>query len=161
MPIGRQTGMMVELRNRLLAASATLIAVAASCAGPPSLVADESEVSQVLVEFGSRLQLVSVQSPDAVREMMAQYSGLASPSLLEQWVADPLEAPGRTVSSPWPDRIEVNSITQLSETAYSVTGNIVLLTSSEVVGGGAAGLVPIRANIERIEDRWLITVFEQ
>ncbi len=118
-------------------------------------------VEYVVESFGKRLQQVSLQSPNAVQELKEQYTEFVSPALLEQWTNDVSLAPGRVVSSPWPDRIEITKSTEESSGKYVVTGFIVEVTSMEVVNGGAAAKIPIRITLEKIEGRWLITRFTE
>lgn len=91
-------------------------APAATATLPPTAIqaAAEPEVSAVVAAFGARLKNVSLLAPDAAEQIEAQYAGLVSDELIAAWQADPTQAPGRLTSSPWPDRIEVNAIEQVS-----------------------------------------------
>jgi hypothetical protein len=60
------------------------------------------------------------------------------------------------VSSPWPERIEITSITKTKSDEYAVTGNVVELTSAEVNTGGYADKIPIRVRVQKINGDWLI-----
>jgi len=117
----------------------------------------DAEVRAIVELFGSRLQNVSIQSPKAGRLMAVQYAGLVAPKLLRHWMEDPLHAPGRYVSSPWPDRVLLVALAYHGAAACSVSANVVMMTSAGVVGGGAAALVPVRLELRRIAGRWLIT----
>lgn len=75
--------------------------------------------------------------------MQENYGDYVSPALLAKWLNDPLNAPGRLTSSPWPDRIEILSIEPLSEYAYEVEGEIIEITSVEKASGGVAAKRPI------------------
>src|SRR5512138_2049880 len=89
----------------------------AACAAPPptpaptlTTTSDDLgavEVKDLVENFGKRLQTVSLLAPDAAQELQKQYSGFVAPTLLERWISDTSKAPGRMVSSPWPDRIEI------------------------------------------------------
>jgi len=81
--------------------------------------------------------------------------------LLTLWLRDPSQAPGRFVSSPWPDRIEIVSLAQEAPDRFRVTGFIVEVTSMELVSGGAANKVPVVLTIQKEQGRWLITEFAQ
>lgn len=123
---------------------------------------DEKDVvKKVVTGFGRQLQNVSLLAPDASEQLRQAYAKFVAPDLLESWAADPGKAPGRTVSSPWPDRIEVHAITKTGKDAYWVTADIVEITSAEWVSGGAAGTIPIQLTLRRIEGRWLIVEFER
>ena len=111
--------------------------------------------------FGKALQTVSLQSPDAKEEMVKNYSPFVAPGLLEKWTNDISMAPGRIVSSPWPDRIEINSVIKQSATEYLVTGDIIEVTSMEVVNGGAANKIPVHITLDEFQGKWLITEYEQ
>jgi hypothetical protein len=117
----------------------------------------EVEAWSVVELFGSRLYNVSLQSLSAARQIRTQYTGLVSPSLLRRWEADPLAAPGRQVSSPWPDRIEISKLTFHGSSKCSVSGCVVMMSSAEIANGGSAALVPVRLQLRRIDGRWLIT----
>lgn len=120
---------------------------------------DKAAVASLVEDLGSRLQKVSLQAPrDIVSKSMQEiYGDLVSPSLLAEWVNDPLNAPGRVLSSPWPDRIEILCIDKLSESAYEVKGQIIEMTSVEIVNGGVAAKRPIALVVGKVENRWLIT----
>ena len=126
-----------------------------------SSVDEETEISNVVENFGKRLGAVSLLSPDAAQEIQTQYAEFVSPALLEIWVNDVLEAPGRMVSSPWPDHIEITGMSKEDANQYEVTGFIVEMTSTEVVGGGAAAKIPVRILVERRQGRWLIADYAE
>lgn len=119
---------------------------------------EKEEVTSIVESFGKKLQTVSLPAPEDVlkKSMQENYGGLVSQSLLEKWISDPLNAPGRLTSSPWPDRIEIQSIEKLSENAYEVKGQIIEITSVEKVSGGAAAKRPITLAVKKTDDRWLI-----
>jgi hypothetical protein len=92
--------------------------------------------------------------------MMAEYAGLVDSSLLEEWSGDPSTAPGRSVSSPWPDRIEVASVDRISPGVYSVSGYVIEITSYELSHGGEAARLPVHITVGKLETQWLITGYE-
>ena len=55
---------------------------------------------------------MSLSAPAAVvkKSMTDNYSEFVTPELLSKWESDPKNAPGRLVSSPWPDHIEILSV---------------------------------------------------
>jgi len=124
----------------------------------PSNENTKDTVARLVKDFGSRLQAVPLQaSKDIVtKSMQEKYSGLVSPTLLAQWQNDPLKAPGRLVSSPWPDRIQILTIKQTSEKAFEVKGQIIEITSTEKTSGGYAARRPINLVVEKIDNHWLI-----
>ncbi len=119
---------------------------------------DEAAVASLVDDFGSKLQTVSLQAPKDIvnKSMQENYSDFVSPALLSEWLSDPQNAPGRVLSSPWPDRIEILSIEKLSGYAYEVKGEIIEITSTEKASGGVAAKRPITLVVEKIENRWLI-----
>jgi len=94
----------------------------------------------VVTNFGCVMQLVSTSAPKkiAAQAITDNYRHLIAPSLLAAWIKDPTRAAGRQVSSPWPDHIAITDISQISTTTYAVTGNVIELTSDNVVHGGIA-----------------------
>ena len=119
---------------------------------------DQEEVRGLVESFGKKLQMVSLQAPvDVVnKSMQDNYAQFVSPALLAKWESNPQAAPGRMVSSPWPDRIEISSITKSVENTYEVKGEIIEITSVEKESGGAAAKRPITLVVKRVDNRWLI-----
>lgn len=125
-------------------------------------LAEEDEratVEGVVAEFGSRLKMVSLLAPpEMVRKSMeSNYSDLVLPELIEEWGGDPLRAPGRLTSSPWPDRIEIEKVTKRSEGIFKVEVCIVEVTSQEAEEGGASARRSVTLILEKVDGRWLIT----
>lgn len=118
----------------------------------------EAAVRDLVESFGSRLQAVSLlASKDIVSKSMEEnYGGLVSPALLQKWLDDPTAAPGRLVSSPWPDRIDSLSVEESSKDEYQVKAEIIEVTSVEKQSGGAAAKRPVSLLIKKTEGRWLI-----
>ena len=128
-------------------------------AGEPSPGAtDEEAVRNLVEEFGRRLALVSLQAPeDMVQQSLEEHYGdLVTPELLERWQSNPADAPGRVVSSPWPDRIEIATVEQRSETSYEVQGHIIEITSQEKAESGVAASRAVTLSVVKVGDRWLI-----
>ncbi|HLS88140.1 MAG TPA: hypothetical protein VK008_00730 [Sphingobacteriaceae bacterium] len=125
---------------------------------PADLAADEAVVREVVESFGSRLQQVSLLAPeDDVAEAMEEHYGpYVTEELLAFWQADPSSAPGREVSSPWPDRIEIDSVQRLGEDSYRVEGRIIEVTSEEQGTDEAAAVRPISLLVGRYDGDWLI-----
>jgi hypothetical protein len=123
-----------------------------------SLNNDEEEVIKLVENFGSTLKKVPLLAPrDALIQAIEEnYSPYVTDELMQSWNAHPRRAPGRTTSSPWPDRIEVTEVKRLSEDEYSVIGRIVEVTSTGAEGGGAAALRPVELFVKKIENVWLI-----
>ena len=119
----------------------------------------EQAVRDLVGAFGARLQEVSLAAPvDTVRASIRDsYGPYVSSRLLDRWLDDPAGAPGRLVSSPWPDRIDIRSVTAVSDTDYEVKGDIIEITSEETDTGGAAAIRPVTLRVARIAGAWRIT----
>jgi hypothetical protein len=137
----------------------TLLLLMAACATISTLSNSDFEVTQVVEEFSKKLQTVSLLSPHVVEEISREYYEFVSSELLDSWISDPTHAPGRIVSSPWPDRMEISSLSQVSDGEYLVIGEIIEITSSELVNGGVANTIPVRVTLHRFEGQWRITEF--
>lgn len=123
---------------------------------------DEAQaVSALVAAFGSKLHSVSLLSPTAAQDIQAQYSAYVSPDLINLWMSAPGSAPGTMTSSPWPDRIEVGSVTKSGPDSYSVEGNIAEITGVEANKGGVALRVPVHIVVTRQNGKWLITGYAQ
>lgn len=109
--------------------------------------------------FGGRLSRVSLLAPPAElrRSIRDAYGPFVTAPLLEAWLRDPSTAPGREVSSPWPDRIEVRAVRRVGPGEYEVTGDVVYVTSVEAAGGGAARRERVALAVVRAGDgEWRI-----
>ncbi|MHB9001624.1 MAG: hypothetical protein ACYC9N_19145 [Thermoanaerobaculia bacterium] len=153
---------------------AILVVFAVSCAAPeetpvpetarPAPPNAESAPSiawlspfEVVEAFGRRLRQVSVLGPSgatasAIRE---NYAPFVSTKLLDEWLREPAKAPGRQVSSPYPDRIEIETITE-GEARAEVAGDVV-----EATNQGDVARVPVRIALAMGNGEWRITAFEQ
>ncbi|HET6568777.1 MAG TPA: hypothetical protein VFG50_12495 [Rhodothermales bacterium] len=125
---------------------------------------DEQEVRQAVEVFGERLKMVSVLAPDSilVRDVREQYGPLVTPELLAEWTANPNDAPGREVSSPWPERIEVTSLEKQPDGEYRVLGQVVYVTSAEQTSGGASSKENVVILVKQGDDgQWRLSRFEK
>ncbi len=116
---------------------------------------DEEMITNLVKDFGSKLKLVSLLSPKDTleKDMEENYSEFVSEKLIEKWLGDPENAPGRLTSSPWPDRIEVENIEKVSESEYKVEGKIIEVTSNEKDEDISRA---ITLNVRQINKSWLI-----
>lgn len=124
-------------------------------AAPTTPPTETAGIEDVVRAFGSKLQLVSLLAPaSAVEQSMRQhYAPFVAPSLLEKWIKDPASAPGRRVSSPWPDRIEIQSVTRQGADRAVVDGEIVEITSDSSDSGTR---IPVRLTMEHNAAGWQI-----
>lgn len=120
---------------------------------------DKKAVTDLVGEFGQKLKMVSLLAPKeiVVDSMKENYGGLVSPELLALWQKNPQNAPGRMVSSPWPERIDILSADKKPDLTYEVKGNIIEITSSEAEHGGVAAKRPITLTVQKTDGHWLIT----
>lgn len=128
-------------------------AAAPSCTDPG--------VREVVERFGERMKQVSTLAPDSIaaRAVREAYSGLVTTALLDRWSADPAHAPGKDVSSPWPERIRIDSVAAAGAGECRVSGEIEYLTSVEAANGGAAALAPVTLRVVS-EEGWRIGAFD-
>lgn len=119
---------------------------------------ERNEVIKLVQNFGEQLKMVSLLAPnDIIKENMEKYYGeFVTPMLIENWLNDPENAPGRFVSSPWPERIDILSVEKTFEDEYKITGNIIEITSVELTEGGIAAKRPITLNVKKFDGKWLI-----
>jgi len=122
---------------------------------------EEAEVRNLVENFGKRLQRVSLLAPNALQDLQKQYSEFVSPTLLETWMNDISNAPGRMVSSPWPDRIEITTLTRETPDKYVINGFVVEITSTEVASDEAANKIPVHIVVERDQEQWLIKEYAE
>ncbi|MFA4999429.1 MAG: hypothetical protein WC519_01745 [Parcubacteria group bacterium] len=114
--------------------------------------ADETAVKSVVTNFGQALKNVSLLSPTAPQDIETNYKDYLDPKLIAQWKTDPSKAIGRLTSSPWPESIEIGSISRFGSGAYDVSGKIIDMTSS-----GMSGSRAVQIGVVKFGSRWLIT----
>lgn len=131
---------------------------AAGQESPDPAADSETAVRSVVEAFGRQLQHVPLLAPeDQVRRAIEDhYAPYVTPDLLAGWQSDPGSAPGRAVSSPWPDRIEIESVVLMPDGAYRVDGRIIEITSVEQGTDEAAAIRPVTLVVRPVGDRWLI-----
>lgn len=165
------------MKHLMLAITLLTAFVLASCATPPPAATSapvpisathdenadeaETEIRELVEHFGKTLRNVSLQAPTAAQDLQQQYSEFVSPALLEAWMNDVFSAPGRMVSSPWPDRIEITSLESETSDKYVIRGFVVEMTSTEVGSDEAANKIPVQMLVERRAGRWLITEYRE
>ena len=121
-------------------------------------------VRRLVMLFGSRMQTVSLLVPDslAASRLQEAYGTLVTPDLLSDWMARPAVAPGRRVSSPWPARIEVKSVTPSGSDEYLVTGSLIYESSTSGQSVARVAEQRVRLQVRRSGDGgWRISVYEQ
>jgi len=123
---------------------------------------ERQAVASVVESFGQKLRYVSLLAPveSVYQSLDENYGSLVSPALLTQWKGDPYNAPGRLVSSPWPDHIEISSLEKIPDGSYQVRGQIIEITSQEQISGGYAAKRPIIIVLRQFGGKWLIDTVE-
>lgn len=143
------------------AVAPTSVPIPTSTSTIASKTGEEVEVRDLVENFGKRLQMVSLLAPDAVQDLQRQYSEFVSPALLETWMKAVSKAPGRMVSSPWPDRIRITTLTRETPDRYVVDGYVIEITSTEIAGNEAANEIPVHIVVEKDQGYWLITEYAE
>jgi hypothetical protein len=121
-------------------------------------ITKKKAVAKLVEEFGTKLKLVSLLAPQdvLVKSMEEHYGKYVTGELLAKWQSNPELAPGRAVSSPWPERIQIGTIEKIAKQTYRVTGEIVEVTSADLDKENAANKVPVTLIVKRFEHGWLI-----
>ncbi len=127
---------------------------------------EEVAISALVTEFGSKLKNISLlMSPTDVRNQMQEHYGkYLTSELLAEWQADPGKAIGRSVSSPWPEKINIMGITKQDETTYKVEGNVIEVASASSTTTSEteiAAVYPVTLIVIKDGDRWLISGIEK
>ncbi|MFA6050921.1 MAG: hypothetical protein WC761_07075 [Candidatus Paceibacterota bacterium] len=110
----------------------------------------DTEVRLVVTEFGTKLQYVSLLSPNRKALIEQYYAPYVAPELIALWSAEGSNALGRKTSSPYPLRIDIVEVRQNSG-RYVVEGNVLEVTST-----GPAAVYPVTLTLEKRGDQWLI-----
>lgn len=144
-------------------------ASSAQTALTPSMAASTSDAAassdtraavRLLVErFGRQMQKVSTMAPPKLmhRQLQKVYAGLLSPELLRAWQTHPQRVVGRKVSSPWPQRIEVEQIECARADVCRVSGSVDYVTSNELEHGGVFMRRAITLEVTHGRSGWRIT----
>lgn len=139
---------------------ALIIVVAAYLSLAPGGANERREVERLVTDFGRTMQSVSLLGPDASSTLKVAYGDFVVPELLRLWQQDTQRAPGRSVSSPWPDHIDVTSITPQGS-GYIVHGVLVYATSAGATSTGTLAPAPVIVQVvEDEEGNWKIAAFE-
>lgn len=127
-------------------------AAASGTVAAPRPETNERTPEEVVLELGRRMKQVPTSAaPEiAAKAIREQYDGLVHPDLLNAWAKAPSDAPGRPVSSPWPERIAIEK-SSVSEGRAVIDGLLVEATST-----GVARQVPIRVTLENAGGSWQV-----
>lgn len=113
----------------------------------------DTEIRTMITEFGTELKNVSLLAPDAAAQMEIHYKKYIHPELLPEWKANPEKALGRTVSSPWPDHINIVSVQKESEHVYIVEANVIEVTNTT----NPAAVYPVQLMLIDYTGSWKIS----
>lgn len=160
----------MSFRGLFLVASALVTACTEREVEPPSEEAtraetedfcDASGVREVVERLGTRLKEVPLLAPDSivVKAIRGAYAPFVTVDLLQAWIAEPTRAPGRAVSSPWPDRIEIDSVAPEGPGACRVEGEAIYVTSAEATQGDAALRERVAVRV-RGNGEWRVSAYE-
>ncbi|PKM87529.1 hypothetical protein CVU83_02935 [Candidatus Falkowbacteria bacterium HGW-Falkowbacteria-2] len=117
---------------------------------------EEQAVRETVLTLGERLKNVSLLSPNVNSEIRDNFRDLVTTELLSEWQARPELAPGRLVSTPIPDRIEIRSLQRQAADRYRVDADIVEVASGST-GSEGESRRGIALTLIKIEDRWVIS----
>jgi hypothetical protein len=120
---------------------------------------EEDEVIKLVESFGESLKMVSLLAPvDQVAESIeSNYKDYVTIELLREWQAMVEQAPGRLVSSPWPESIQVLRIDKVDDQQYVVYGYIIEVTALDLATGSYTEKKPVTLIVQKTEGSWLIT----
>jgi len=124
---------------------------------PPN-PADINAIYQVVGEFGARLKdvVITTSDQDVITAVDFNLKQLITDRLYQVFVQDKIRIPGRYMSSPWPERIEIASLQMLDGGSYTVHGSQVMMTDDTVAHGGNAGEEPITLTLKKVNGIWLV-----
>jgi hypothetical protein len=129
--------------------------------------ATDAAIRAQVQAFGSRLKDVSLLAPPAQlkKDMQAAYGEYLTPELLAAWQANPAIALGRQTSSPWPDRIEIGSVTKNADDSYAVHGTVIEIASADanksITPSQPVTTYPVTLTMVRSGNDWLISKMEK
>jgi len=107
--------------------------------------------------FGAHLKNVALLSTSTLSSQLArEYAPYLSQDLIARWQANPALALGRQVSSPWPDRIEVRTVSPNGDGTYVVSGDIIEVTSTDTATS-SSDRVPVMLTVAQSGTLYMIT----
>jgi hypothetical protein len=120
---------------------------------------EKAIVQEIVFNFGSKLKNVSLLAPeDNLKEsILDNYNDYVDPVLLNSWLDNTAEAPGRLTSSPWPEKIDISEIKKIGSRSYKISGDIIEVTNIELERGGFAAKKPITLSVAEKNGKWVIT----
>lgn len=121
----------------------------------------DADVERTVQGFGRAMKDVSLLAPPAQLEssMRAAYAPYVALELIDAWLADPAQAPGRRTSSPWPDSINIGSM-EGDARGFVVNGTVVEMAQGDD-GQDIVGTYPVKLRLEKRAGSWLIYDLEK
>jgi hypothetical protein len=156
------------LLNRRFLFCATAWALVISCddrepsaRGEATASCEDARVREVVEGLGERLRRVSLQAPESivVREIRQAYAPYVTPDLLAKWTSEPTSAPGRDVSSPWPERIELRAVHAAGPETCHVEADVVYQSSAPPPEDSAMLRTPVTLLV-RNGGGWRVSAFD-
>ncbi len=86
------------------------------------------------------------------------YGSYLTPELLKQWQNNPDTALGRQTSSPYPDHISIDEIIKNEDGSYTVTADIIEMTSNPQ--DHFFNAQPVTLTVININNEWRISATE-
>lgn len=159
----------MSLWTRYIIVIVTALVAAGAATGYYLYVKSESsssDVAQVRITvsgLGDKLQQVPLVAPsDVVAFAIDKYYALyVHPDLMTAWKNNPSTAPGRSTSSPWPDRIDITGTTKNADGTYTVNGSVVEVAKGADGNNETVNTVPVRFVLTKGPDGWQITGYEK
>jgi len=115
-------------------------------------------IAQIVEGFGQNMKNVRivVVPKETTEELIDRYyAPYVTKELLASWKRQIETTPGRELSSPWPERIEVQSVALAADGTYEVRGQVIWLAGGETVGEDA---VTLQLKLE--DGKWKINAYE-
>jgi hypothetical protein len=118
----------------------------------------EASIKTLITNFGDKLKNVSLLASSTAlqNQIRENYTPYLTPEFLTKLTSEPNLALGRSVSSPWPERIEIASLSPLGEDRYMVEANVIEV-SSFGTSTQIAGIYPVTFTVEKRASSWLIS----
>jgi hypothetical protein len=94
------------------------------------------------------------------REIRQAYGPYVTSHLLAEWAANPSRAPGREVSSPWPERIEVRAVHAAGPETCRIEADVVYASSAPPTSDTVVLRRPVTLIVRKEEDGWRVSAFD-
>lgn len=153
-------------RNQLIIGAVAIVVVAALAVLGFLLMKSKGDASARILATDFVTQLKNVPLTAEEEQVQAAinqyYAAYVTPELLQEWLANTEEAPGRTVEGEWPDRIFIKSVTKQGS-SYVINADVLYVTSAEAESAeeDASGVVVVTIMVVPTEDGYRIAAYEE